>query len=90
MTDYFALDDQHALHLARRVVSNLNYIKTPSVSHQSMSPDGATEIILTTYFLERLLTFSLYRIKIMYHGYVLCLFILTTHVTRLNCGNIGS
>ncbi|KAK2189982.1 hypothetical protein NP493_92g06003 [Ridgeia piscesae] len=31
VTDYFALDDQHALHLARRVVSNLNYIKTPSV-----------------------------------------------------------
>ncbi|KAI0240346.1 Methylcrotonoyl-CoA carboxylase beta chain, mitochondrial [Lamellibrachia satsuma] len=31
VTDYFALDDQHALHLARRVVSNLNYIKSPSV-----------------------------------------------------------
>ena len=32
VTDYYALDDVHALHLARRCVKNLNYKKTPSVS----------------------------------------------------------
>ena len=27
VTDHYALDDEHALHLARRVVTNLNYTK---------------------------------------------------------------
>ena len=27
VTDHYALDDEHALHLARRVISNLNYVK---------------------------------------------------------------
>ena len=34
VTDYYALDDHHALHLARRVVKNLNYKKDPPVSFQ--------------------------------------------------------
>merc|ERR1719220_465419 len=29
VTDHYALDDEHALHLARRVVGNLNYAKVP-------------------------------------------------------------
>merc|ERR1712226_1739708 len=32
VTDHYALDDQHALHLARRVVGNLNYEKKPPVT----------------------------------------------------------
>ena len=32
VTDHYALDDEHALHLARRSIKNLNYQKTPSVS----------------------------------------------------------
>lgn len=32
MTDHYALDDRHALHLARRAVSNLNLVKRPDVS----------------------------------------------------------
>ncbi|CAF1330209.1 unnamed protein product, partial [Didymodactylos carnosus] len=32
VTDYYALDDTHALHLARRVVSNLNYTKQQQVT----------------------------------------------------------
>ncbi len=32
VTDYYAEDDTHALHLARRIVKNLNYQKCPSVS----------------------------------------------------------
>ena len=32
MTDYYALDDQHALQMARRSIKNLNYQKMPSVS----------------------------------------------------------
>lgn len=32
VTDYYATDDQHALHLARRVVKNLNYDKSPQVT----------------------------------------------------------
>ncbi|KAK2164139.1 hypothetical protein LSH36_68g06013 [Paralvinella palmiformis] len=32
VTDYYATDDQHALHLARRVVKNLNYNKSPQVT----------------------------------------------------------
>ena len=27
VTDHYALDDEHALHLARRVIGNLNYVK---------------------------------------------------------------
>ena len=27
VTDHYAIDDDHALHLARRVVGNLNYTK---------------------------------------------------------------
>ena len=32
VTDHYAIDDTHALHLARRVVANLNYIKSPGVT----------------------------------------------------------
>merc|ERR1719242_1153205 len=32
VTDHFAVDDDHALHLARRVVKNLNYQKRPDVT----------------------------------------------------------
>ena len=32
VTDHYALDDEHALHLARRVIKNLNYKKEPQVS----------------------------------------------------------
>jgi len=32
VTDYYATDDQHALHLARRIVTNLNYVKKPMVT----------------------------------------------------------
>ncbi|XP_066271006.1 methylcrotonoyl-CoA carboxylase beta chain, mitochondrial-like isoform X1 [Branchiostoma lanceolatum] len=32
VTDHYALDDQHALHIARRIVGNLNYTKSPSVT----------------------------------------------------------
>lgn len=32
VTDYYAIDDEHALHLARRVVGNLNYEKLMPVS----------------------------------------------------------
>jgi 3-methylcrotonyl-CoA carboxylase beta subunit len=35
VTDHYALDDGHALHLARRVVSNLNYEKKPQVTIRS-------------------------------------------------------
>merc|ERR1719510_1946118 len=31
VTDHYPLDDEHALHLARRVISNLNYVKKPDV-----------------------------------------------------------
>merc|ERR1719323_2748763 len=31
VTDHYALDDEHALHLARRVIGNLNYTKKPDV-----------------------------------------------------------
>ena len=31
VTDHYALDDEHALHLARRVVTNLNYTKVSTV-----------------------------------------------------------
>merc|ERR1719266_2784682 len=31
VTDHYALDDEHALHLARRVIGNLNYVKKPDV-----------------------------------------------------------
>jgi len=31
VTDHFAVDDAHALHLARRCVANLNYVKKPGV-----------------------------------------------------------
>ena len=33
VTDHYAIDDEHALHLVRRVVRNLNYRKDPPVSH---------------------------------------------------------
>merc|ERR1719195_1744432 len=32
LTDHYAVDDTHALHMARRVVANLNYVKNPGVS----------------------------------------------------------
>merc|ERR1719225_326539 len=32
VTDHYALDDTHALHLARRCVANLNYTKNPGVT----------------------------------------------------------
>merc|ERR1712025_637461 len=32
VTDHYAVDDAHALHLARRCVANLNYIKNPGVT----------------------------------------------------------
>merc|ERR1719225_470953 len=32
VTDHYAVDDEHALHLARRVVANLNYVKNPAVT----------------------------------------------------------
>lgn len=32
VTDHYALDDLHALHLARRAVGNLNLTKKPDVS----------------------------------------------------------
>ena len=32
VTDHYAVDDTHALHLARRVVANLNYVKNPGVT----------------------------------------------------------
>ncbi|KAL5020127.1 hypothetical protein ScPMuIL_003019 [Solemya velum] len=35
VTDYYAQDDLHALHLAQRVVSNINYVKSPGVSVQT-------------------------------------------------------
>merc|ERR1719244_594450 len=31
VTDHYAVDDAHALHLARRTVANLNYVKKPGV-----------------------------------------------------------
>ena len=31
VTDHYAVDDAHALHLARRCVANLNYVKQPGV-----------------------------------------------------------
>ena len=41
MTDYYAKDDAHALHLARRVVKNLNRIKDPGVRSKGR-PCGVT------------------------------------------------
>jgi len=35
VTDYFAVDDEHALHLARRIICNLNYEKQTPVSRWS-------------------------------------------------------
>merc|ERR1719499_1924637 len=32
VTDHYAIDDAHALHLARRCVANLNYVKTAGVA----------------------------------------------------------
>ncbi|XP_042898296.1 methylcrotonoyl-CoA carboxylase beta chain, mitochondrial [Parasteatoda tepidariorum] len=32
VTDYYATDDEHALHITRRIVKNLNRIKTPEVT----------------------------------------------------------
>merc|ERR1719430_495103 len=32
VTDHYAVDDAHALHLARRCVANLNYVKNPGVT----------------------------------------------------------
>merc|ERR1712241_34764 len=34
VADHYALDDDHALHLARRIISNLNYTKRPDVTLQ--------------------------------------------------------
>jgi len=36
VTDHFAMDDEHALHLARRVIGNLNYTKRPDVTLQEV------------------------------------------------------
>merc|ERR1719221_2200616 len=36
VTDHYALDDEHALHLARRIISNLNYTKKPDVTMQEV------------------------------------------------------
>merc|ERR1712051_266977 len=36
VADHYALDDDHALHLARRVVKNLNYTKSPDVTLQEI------------------------------------------------------
>jgi len=36
VTDHYALDDEHALHLARRIISNLNYTKRPDVTMQEV------------------------------------------------------
>jgi len=33
VTDYCAIDDEHALHLARRIIGNLNYEKQTPVSN---------------------------------------------------------
>ena len=41
MTDYYAKDDAHALHLARRVVKNLNRVKDPGVRSEGR-PCGVT------------------------------------------------
>ncbi|KAI8051696.1 methylcrotonoyl-CoA carboxylase beta chain [Syncephalis plumigaleata] len=35
VTDHYALDDEHALVLARRVISTLNYTKRPSITMQT-------------------------------------------------------
>lgn len=35
VTDHFALNDEHALALARRVVGTLNYTKAPQVRPQT-------------------------------------------------------
>lgn len=32
VTDHYAVDDAHALHIARRTVANLNYVKVPGVT----------------------------------------------------------
>lgn len=32
VTDYFAQDDSHGLHIARRIINNLNYTKNPNVT----------------------------------------------------------
>merc|ERR1719464_650866 len=39
VADHYALDDDHALHLARRVVKNLNYQKRPDVTVSSTIED---------------------------------------------------
>ena len=41
VTDYYAKDDAHALHLARRVVKNLNRVKDPGVRSEGR-PCGVT------------------------------------------------
>lgn len=38
VTDHFALDDQHALHLARRAVANLNIVKRAEVTLSEVDP----------------------------------------------------
>ena len=43
MTDHYALDDQHALHIARRVVGNLNLVKRPSTSVHPSPPESIRE-----------------------------------------------
>ncbi|CAH1789182.1 unnamed protein product, partial [Owenia fusiformis] len=35
VTDYYAIDDEHALHQARKIVKNLNYSKDPHVTIES-------------------------------------------------------
>lgn len=38
VTDHYAVDDEHALHLARRVVANLNISKKPNVTIAEVEP----------------------------------------------------
>jgi 3-methylcrotonyl-CoA carboxylase beta subunit len=38
VTDHYALDDKHAIHLARRVISNLNLKKKASVASRPEEP----------------------------------------------------
>ena len=45
VTDHYAQDDPHALHLARRVVSNLNIRKQPQVRKvSSLRPNHIAEL----------------------------------------------
>lgn len=52
MTDHYALDDEHALHITRRIVNNLNrphnsQISTPTFSSPKFSADELYGIVGT-------------------------------------------